>query len=175
MFRVKALRYSHSEFEPLGNIYAGVIAKVHSQLHSICIQQCLKAELYGLSFQDIVDKSDDDGKMTLRDLAAAIEARISLWPRDRRNESGKVEFFCNALLTEDQSREHLYSIGKGTYFCEGQTQLASALQMHEEVLSRGGNSCKADSFTLNGLKPSIFFTAPKYACKANKKIFPGSD
>ncbi len=49
LFRKEALRYYHAEFEPLGNDYAGVIAKIQSQFNSISKLQCVKAELCGLS------------------------------------------------------------------------------------------------------------------------------
>ncbi len=63
-------------------------------------------------------------------LDATIEARIPLCLRDWRNESNKVEFLRNALLTEELARQYLYGIWKGTKSRELQTQLASALQMH---------------------------------------------
>ena len=98
LFRGEALRYYYGEVEPLGNNYADVIAKMESQFNSISKQQCVKAELSGLSFQDMVDKSDGDRRKTLRDLVATMEARIPLCPRDWRNESNKVDFLQNALL-----------------------------------------------------------------------------
>ncbi len=110
-----------------------------------------------------------------RDLVATIEARIPLCPRDLRNASNKVDFLRNAVLREYWARQHLYSIGKNAQFRELQTQLASALQIHEEVLARSGNSCDASPSTLSGSKPTIPFTAPKYAKRIMKKLFPGSD
>ncbi len=101
LIRGEALRSYYAEVEPLGNNYADVIAKMQSQFNSISIQQFVKAELSGLSFQDMVDKSDCDKRKALRDLFATIEARIPLCPRDWRNESNKVDFLRNALLTED--------------------------------------------------------------------------
>ncbi len=66
----------------------------------------------------MVDKSDGDRRKALRDLVATIEARIPLCPRDWRNESNKVEFLRNALLTEDWARQLLYSFVDGTHFRE---------------------------------------------------------
>ncbi len=175
LIRGEALRSYYAEVEPLGNNYADVIAKMQSQFNSISIQQFVKAELSGLSFQDMVDKSDCDKRKALRDLFATIEARIPLCPRDWRNESNKVDFLRNALLTEDWARHHLYSIGKGTHFRELQTQLAITLQIHEEVLVRSGNSNKSGPSASSGSKPTIFFTAPKYAKRVTKKLFTGSD
>ncbi len=144
-FRGEALRYKYAEVEPLGNNHADVIA-IRSLTRS------------AKSFEDMVDKSDGDKRKLLRDLVANIEARILLCPRDWRNKLSKV-----ALLTEDWARQHLYSIGKGTNFLELQTQLASALQIHIEVLSRIRNSSKAGPSASFGSKHTIFFTAPKYA------------
>ncbi len=148
---------------------------MQSQFNLISKQQCVKAELSGLSFQDMVDESDSDRRKALRDLFATIETRITLCPRDWRNESNKVDFLRNALLTEDWARQHLCRIGKGTHFRELQTQLASALQIHEEVLARSGNSSKAGPPASSASKPTIFFTAPKYTKRVTKKLFPGSD
>ncbi len=72
------MRYYYAEVEPLGNNYADVIAKMHSQFISISKQQFVKAELSGLSFQDMVDESDGERRKALRQLVATIEARILL-------------------------------------------------------------------------------------------------
>ncbi len=141
-----------AEFEPLGNSYADFIAKMKSQFNSISKQQCVKAELSGLIFEDMVDKSDGNRRQALRDLVATVEARISLCPQDWRNESNKVDFLRNALLTEGWARQHLYRTGKGTHFRELQNQLANALQIHEEVLARSGNNSNAAPSTLSGSK-----------------------
>ena len=175
LFCWESLRYYHAEVQPLGNKYADVITKMESQFNSVSKQQFVKAESSGLLFQDMVDKSDGDGRKALRDLFATIEARIPLCSRDWRNESNKVDFLRNALLTQGWARQHLYSIGKGTHFREVQIQLASALQVHEEVLARSGNSSKASPSAYSGLKHTIFFTALKYAKRVTKKLFPGSD
>ncbi len=82
LFRGEGLRYYHAEIEPLGHNYADVVAKVKSQFNSISKQQSKKAELYWLSFQEMVDKSDCARKKALRDLVATIEARIFPCPRD---------------------------------------------------------------------------------------------
>ena len=148
---------------------------MQSQFNSTSKQQCVKADLSGFSFQNIVNKFDDDRRKALRDLVATIEARIPLCPRDWRNESNKVEFLRNALLTEGSARQHLYKIGKGAHFRELQTQLAIAAQIHAEVLAISGNSSKAGPSNSPGSMPTIFFTAPKYAQRETKKLFPGSD
>ena len=175
LFRGEASRYYHAEVQPLGNKYADVITKMESQFNSVSKQQFVKTELSGLLFQDMVDKSDGEGRKTLRDLVATIEARIPLCSRDWRNEPNKVYFLRNALLTQDWARQHLYIIGKGTHFRELKIQLASALQIHEEVLARSGKSSKASPSASSGFKPTIFSTEPKYAKRVTKKLFPGSD
>ncbi len=53
----EALSYFYAEFEPLRNSYPDVFAKIESPFNSISKQQCAKAEVSGISFQDIVDKS----------------------------------------------------------------------------------------------------------------------
>ena len=135
----------------------------------------MKAELSGLSFQDIVDKSDGERRKRLGELVATIETSIPLFPGDCRNESHKIDFLRNALLTEDWARQHLYTIGMCTQFGELQTQIASALLIHEEVLARSGNSSKAGHSTSSGSKPTIFFTPRKHAKRVIKKLFPVSD
>ncbi len=70
----------------------------------------MKAELSGLAFQDMVDKSSGERRTSLRELVVTIEAWISLCPRDMRTESNEVEFLHNALLAEAWARQHLYSI-----------------------------------------------------------------
>ena len=60
LFRGEALRCYYAEVEPLGNNYADSIAKMKSQFNSISKQQCVKADLSGLSFRDMVDKSDGE-------------------------------------------------------------------------------------------------------------------
>ncbi len=47
-----------------------------SLFKSISKQLCVTAELFELSFQDMVDKSDGDRRNSLRGLVACIEARI---------------------------------------------------------------------------------------------------
>ncbi len=142
LFRGVALRYYYAAVEPLGNSYADVIAEMQSLFNTISKQQCVKAELSGSSFQDMVDKSDDDRRTILRDLVATIEARLPLYPRDLRNNSSKVEFFRYELLIEDWTREGMYSIGNGTKFRELQTQLASAPQIHEKYWQVEGTVAK---------------------------------
>ena len=100
---------------------------MQSQFNAITKQQCVKAELSGLPFQDMIEKSYGDKRKALPDLVATIDARIPLCPRDWRNESNKVEFLRYAPLTKDRAGQHLYSIGKDTHFHELQTQLASAV------------------------------------------------
>ncbi len=117
----------------------------------------------------MVDKSDVDKRNALRDLVALMEARIPLCPRDWRNEWNKVDFLRNVLLTEDWVRKHLYSIGKGTNY------LASSMQTHKEVLVRSRNSSNAAPSTSSRSKPTIFFTAPKYAKRVTKDLYLGSD
>ncbi len=95
------MRYSYDEIEPLGSNYADVIAKIKSHFNSISKKQCLKAELSGLSFQNVVDKYDADRRKALCDLLSTIEARIPLCLRDWQKESNKVDFLRNLLLTED--------------------------------------------------------------------------
>ncbi len=77
LFHGEALRYYYAEIEPLGNSYGDFISKM----------KFVKAELSGLSFQNMVEKLDGDRRKALRGLVAAIEARIPLFPRDWRNES----------------------------------------------------------------------------------------
>ncbi len=111
LFRREALRFYYAEVEPLRNNFTDVISKMMSQFNSISKQQCVKAELSGLRFQDMVDKSDRYRRKALRDLVASIEAR----------NQKKVEFFRKAHLAKGRARQHLYSIGKGVHFRELQT------------------------------------------------------
>ncbi len=53
--------------------YADIITKIESKFYSIGKQQFVKAELSGLSFQDMVIKSGVDRKKSLRYLVATIE------------------------------------------------------------------------------------------------------
>ena len=108
-------------------------------------------------------------------LVATIDARIPLCPREWKNESNKVDFLRNALLTEGRARQDLYSIGKGTHFGELQILIAGALQINEKVLARSGNSSKAGPLASSVSKRAIFFTAPKYVKRVAKKILAGSD
>ncbi len=55
-------------------------------------------------------------------------------------ESYEVDFLRNAQLTVDWARQHLYRIGMSAHFGELRTQLASALQIHEELLDRSEES-----------------------------------
>ncbi len=132
-----------------------------SQFNSISKQQCVKVELSGSSFQGMIDKSNSDRRKALRHLIATFEPRNLLCNREWRNESNKLDLLSNALLTEYRARLLIYRIGKGTHFRQLQTQLASALQIHEEVLARSGNSNKAGPSTSCGSQPTIFFTAPR--------------
>ena len=161
LFRGVSLRYYYAAVEPLGNNYADVIAEMQLQFNSISKQQCVKAELSGWSFQDMVDKSDGDRRTILRDLVATIEARLPLYPQDSRNHSSKVEFLGNELLIEDWTRQGMYSIGNGTYFRELQSQLASSLQIHEKILARRGNNSEAGPSTSSRSNPTIFFAGPE--------------
>ncbi len=78
LFRGEALRYYYAEVKPIGNSYPDVITKIKSLFNSMSKQQCVQAGLSGLSFQEIVDKSDGDRRKALRDLVTTIEARITL-------------------------------------------------------------------------------------------------
>ncbi len=175
LFRVEALRCYCAEVVPQEKINADVVAKMKSQFSSIGKQQCVIVKSSGLLFKYMVQKFDGDRRKAFRELVVLIESRIPLCTRYMRNESSKVDFIQNMLLKEDWARQNLYNIGKGTHFCELQTQLACALQVHGEVQARSGISSGAGPSTSSESKPTIFLTVPKYAKRVTKILFPESD
>ncbi len=101
LFRGEALSYYYTEIELLGNNDGDVISKFKSQFKSISEQQCVKADLSALSFQEMVEKFDGDRGKALNDLFVHIKAQILLCVRDWGNESGKVFFLRCAPLKEN--------------------------------------------------------------------------
>ncbi len=55
-FRGEELLYYDAEVEPLDNNHADVIANTKSLFNSISKILCVKAELSGLSFQNMIEK-----------------------------------------------------------------------------------------------------------------------
>ena len=132
------------------------MAKMKSRFNSMSELRCKIAEFSGLSFQEIVYKSNSDRRKPLQDLVAHIDAQIVPCFRDCRNESIEVEFLRNALLTADWLWQHLYSIEKSTNLRKLQSQLASDPQVHENVLAWSGSSSSNGPYTSTRLKPGIF-------------------
>ncbi len=75
LFHGEAFRYICAEvlmFSPHNKVIVCSISK----------QQCIKANLSWLSFEDMVDKSDGNRRMALSDKVAYVKLRITVCPRD---------------------------------------------------------------------------------------------
>ena len=111
----------------------------------------------------------------LSSLATYIANRAPQCPPAFRSNSNKVDFLKQAVLDQPWAREILVRINPGTQFQALYTELANALQLHEEIQQRsGGSSSKAGSSTKSS-KPFIYFTQPRVVKSMAKAMFPGNE
>ena len=79
-----------------------------------------------------------------------------------------------AVLTQPWAKDILVRINPGTRFQSVYTELANALQLHQEVQSKGGNPPRAASGSKYS-KPFIYFTQPRVVKSLARAMFPGDD
>ncbi|MEM1283153.1 MAG: hypothetical protein AAGG81_06325, partial [Chlamydiota bacterium] len=124
----------------------------------------------------------------LASMAAHISNRANQCPPAYRHEYHRVEFLKQPLITEDWAKEILKKVNDTTKYQQLCSELADALQFHEEVedkkiqnQKKPANINDSTQFPSNqpsgsaSSKPLIFFTQPKYAKKIVNKLFPGSE
>jgi len=154
---------------------------MREQFHSISKQQCVKAELGSLSFKEFLKRENGDKRKAMRSLMSHIESRLPLCPENWRHETNKVDFLRKAMLSEKWALPSLYKISSETRFRSLYTELANSLQVHEEAKAQHGITHHSDDGQDNsneqnlGSKPEILFTAPRYANRIAKALFPGSE
>lgn len=142
------------------------------QFHSLTKQQNVKAELSSLKFQDFVQHNNGNRKLALRSLTSCIEQKVPLYPKEWQKESFKVEFLRGALLKENWAINMLHEITCETQFRPLVIKFESLLQIKEKA--EGISFATLARSNYDDSKPTILFTAPRYAKKIGKELLPGS-
>ena len=172
LFRGDALRFYNLQIKGRVSTFGEAISVIMNHFNSADVQQRVKADLSTLSFIKFVEKNGSMAK-GLSSLATYIANRTPQCPPCFRSESHKVDFLKQAVLEQPWAREVLIRIKANTQFQPLYTELANALQLHQEVLQKSG---KTTSHSRNGStsdiqKPFIYFTQPRVL----KSIFPGNE
>ncbi len=143
------------------------------QFNSTSEQQQVKAELSLPSYNDFLVKAENDNRKAFKELMNHIERRLLLCTGTWRNESHKIGFLRDALLSEGRAENTLSHVGASSS-CRGLcTELGNALRIRFERESDSREALEPEISTFS--KPHIFFAAPRYAKKVSKAMFPGSE
>ena len=144
---------------------------VVGHFNSAYVQQREQAELPSLSLTKFVEK---DGTMAeaLSSLATHIANKTPQCSPCFRSESNKVDFLKQDVVEQSWAHEVPVRIKPSTQFQLLYTELANALQFHQEILQKTGkNSFSSRTGSSNNAsKPFIYFTQPRVL----KSMFPGN-
>lgn len=171
LFRGEALRFFIQNIRGTASTIGEAVFIMQSQFNSADKQQRVKAELSTVKLRTFVNQCNGSLHQGLRKLAAHIEERTPLCPPNFRFESNRVDFLRQAVISYPWAQPMLYKISPSTKFRSLFTELANALQVHEESSMKNDLAASETSSPLfKGSKPNILFTQPKYA----KTLFPGA-
>ncbi len=119
-----------------------------------------------------MEKVGGDKRRAFKELKNQIERRLPLCPVTWRHESHKIEFLRDTLVMEDCAENTLSWVGASTSWRGLYTELENALQIRVE--REGDTYDVIEPSTSSSSKPNIVFSAPIYARRFSKAMFPGS-
>ncbi len=181
----KRLEYIHNFFhgEALRFYNANIVGRAHEfsealqmgkeQFNSASKQQQVNAELSKLSYGKYLGKTGGEKRKAFKNLKNHIEKRIPLCPGTWRHEIYKIRVLLDELVTDDWDNNTLSRVSASTSWRGLCTELYAALQIRIERESESRDTVGAATDLAS--KPLIFFTAPRYAKKVSKAMFPGSE
>lgn len=178
LFRGDALSFYTRDVQPRALTFGDAIGMLQGHFNSVDRQKRVKAELLSLSLVQYTEDADGSARKGLEKLAAHITNRAAMCPMNFRHESHQVEFLRQAVIDHEWATPVLLRVNGQTRYQEFYTDLAKALQIHEEKQSRGNKSGSVSKpgTPSSSSKPTILFNQPRYgAKKIAKAIFPGNE
>ena len=174
LFRGDALRFYNMSIKNRCSTFDEAIRAIYSHFNSPDVQQRVKTDLSNLSLAKFADK---EGSMPkgLSALATYIANRTPQCPPCFRTEANKVDFLKQAVLDQPWAKEILVRINPVTQFQSLYTELANALQLHQEVQEKTGSFTPRSSSSPKHSKPFIYFTQPRVVKSLARAMFPGND
>lgn len=179
LLRGDALRFYNEEIEGRYSTYNESVSVLSSHFNSLDKQQRVKADLSTLSLATFASREGGSVTKGLSSLAEYISSRAPQCPVSFRHESHKVDFLRNAVIAYPWAQPVLSCVNQETRYQGLFTQLANALQVHEEARHRNqpaltNSAVHSKSGGSSSEKPFILFTQPRYQKKLARKLFPGS-
>ncbi len=173
LFHSEALRYYNANIVGRSRQFYEALQMMTERFNSASKQQQVKAELSTLSYDNFLGKTGGDKRKAFEELKNHIEKRIPLCPGTWRHGTHEIGFLRDALVTEDWAKNPLSCVGASTSWRELCTELGNLLQIRIEREGESRETVVAATDLAS--KPPISFTAPRYAKKVSKAMFPGSE
>ena len=173
LFRGDALRFYNAQVKNRCSTFVYAVRVIYEHFNSPDVQQRVKTDFSNLSLSTFAEK---EGSITkgLSALRTYISSRTPQCPPSFRTKANKVEFLKQAVLTQPWAKDIVVRINPGTRFQSVYTELANALQLHQEIQSKGGNPPRTASGSKYS-KPFIYFTQPRVVKSLARAMFPGDD
>ena len=172
LFKEEALRYFNTSVKGKVHSFGEACSKIREHFQSSDVQTRVLNELRRTRLSDFISKHETKPK-ALSALASYISNRFPQCPSTYRHEFHRVDFLKNALMSESWASSILMRVNQQTQYQAFYTELANALQFHEELKAHSNiNSSNGSTSDAND-KPVIYFTQPKYARKITGKLFNG--
>lgn len=108
-------------------------------------------------------------------MATYIANRTPQCPPVFRSESHKVYFLKQAVMDQTWASSILVRINPATEFQSLYTELANALQLHQEMKQRQGITSAKPGPLSKSSKPFIYFIQPRVVKYMAKAMFPGNE
>ena len=169
LFYSAALRFYNANIVGRARQFFEGLQMMKEQCNSASKQQQVKAELSKISYDNFLGKN---GWWQIESIQRSQEPH-SLYPGMWKNEIHKIGFLRDALVTEDWAENTLSRFSAPTSWRGLRTEIGNGLhiRIEREIGSRETEVKTTDLAS----KPSIFFTAPRYAKKISKAMFSGSE
>ena len=174
LFRGDALSFYNMNVKNRYSSFEEAVRVIYGHFNSPDVQQRVKTDMSTLSLTKFADKEGSIPK-GLSALATYIANRTPQCPPCFRTEANKVDFLKQAVLDQSWAKEILVRINPGTQFQSLYTELANALQLHQEVQQRTGFPNSRAGTSSKATKPFIYFTQPKVVKSLANAMFPGND
>ena len=174
LFRGDALRFYYAHVKGRYSTFAEAFRAVFAHFNSADVQQRVKADLMTLSLAKFSEKHGGMPK-GLSSLANYIANRTPQCPPSFRSELNKIDYLKQEVIDQPWARDTLVRISPTTQFQSLYTELANALQLHEEVQRRSAGSSYRPGLSIKDNKPFIYFTQPRVVKSMTKAMFPGNE
>ena len=173
LFSGDALRFYNRQIEGRCRQFSEAVNAIYKHFNSDDVQQRVKQELSSLSFNKFAEKHGSQGK-ALSSLATYIANRTPQCPIGFQSEANKVDFLKSAVKFQPWAKDILVRIKPDTQFQSLYTELANALQLHEEI-NPAGTALRPHGSSSRPAKPFVYFTQQRVVKKMAKAMFPGNE